>query len=190
MPNGTPYSRVVIWLTLIVIQYRDSLMSKAQLPTNPLVTLRNQTDSTQLDYSRRLKVSKSVIACAESGMYHLIPVCYRNVIHDIRQVNKEYQEFRMLKRQFLNQPYDFPERVAERDPLTKIIEYMNLVPYAFADRVCITPGEVHKMTTVKRSITENLREAFEQIGLPGEWINEFDGALRYNGTARVRTTRA
>lgn len=168
-------------LVTLMSQYSD-------FEPNPLLTMREALEFTQPEMALHLGVNKNVINCAEDGMFSLIPTCYRVKILNIMVANKAYQQFRHDKRIALWDPTDFPESPAPRNPMGKLLEHFELTPHKFGSRACVQAPEVFKMCTKKRTMTSNFREFLETVGLPNDWIVEFDRGLSYNAPPAVRLT--
>lgn len=153
---------------------------------NPLVTMREIRGWTQPEMAMWLGVNKNVVNSAEDGMFSLIPTCYRVHILNIMTTNQEYQAFRTEKRKILWDINDFPDSPAPKAPMIHLLKHFDLTVFKFGAKACVQSTEIHKMCTKKRTMTSNFREFLDTVGLPNDWIGQFDRALSYNSEPTLR----
>jgi hypothetical protein len=136
-------------------------------------------------------VNKSVVTCAEEGMFQLIPAAYRNRIADIKSVNRQYQDHRRDKRIFHFNPEDFPSSPHRTAPVEHLLDHYDLSRYQFGAKACVHDVDLWKMSSDATQCTQNFLEFLNHIRLTDvypNWIDEFNAALRRDHPPKLRLT--
>ena len=144
-------------------------LTSTSVVENPLVTLRDSLGLLQRELAKQMGVTKTTVQFAEKGCYSDIPPCYNADL----QTRRHYQLFREAKRCRNFEKTNFPPEITN---LPALLAHLDLTPFQFAERICVQPAEIFKLLNrPERSnvVPANLIQAFMQIGVPMQWILNF-----------------
>lgn len=138
------------------------------VPPNPLIQLRYSRSLTIRGMAKYLGCSPTLVQYAEAGCYTSVPVPYRKHLHETEY--NLYQRHRQSKRKANFSVEEFPNPPGD---IHNVLKHLNLKLFSFATQMCVQPAEIFWLMGKERKfLPRNLTEAFLQIGLSPEWLNQ------------------
>lgn len=115
-----------------------------------------------------LGCSPTLVQYAEAGCYTSVPVPYRKHLHETEYIL--YQRHRQSKRVANFSVEEFPNPPGD---IHNVLRHLNLKLFSFATQMCVQPAEIFWLMGKERKfLPRNLTEAFLQVGLSPEWLNQ------------------